>query len=116
MGEAKRRSAEIGVCSYCGELQGLSDEHIVPFGLGGKLVLKKSSCSACAKVTGILEQKLLRGHWWPQRIRAGLQSRTKHKEVEPLNVTVIRGDGGEFGAQLPRNEQTAFFELGLSKP
>jgi HNH endonuclease len=116
LGEAKLRSAGIGVCIYCGELEGLSDEHIVPNGLGGNLVLRKSSCSACAKITGNLEQQLLRGHWWPQRLRAGLQSRTKHKEVEPLNVTVIRGDSSEFTAQLPRNEQTAFFELGFSRP
>jgi HNH endonuclease len=116
MGQAKSRSAEIGACIYCGSLENLTEEHIIPYGLGGNLSLKKASCSNCAKITGKLEQTLLRGHWWPQRFRSKLQSRTKFKEIEPLVVTVIREDGSEFSAQLSPEDQTVFIELGFSRP
>jgi hypothetical protein len=66
----------IGVCIYCGEKKGLSDEHIIPYGLGGKLVLKKASCKSCAKITAKLEQTLLRGHWWPYRKILNIQTRS----------------------------------------
>jgi len=50
-----------GHCIYCGTKQGpLSDEHIVPFGLGGTLVLPKASCKACATETAKLEQVIQR--------------------------------------------------------
>lgn len=66
----------IGTCIYCGEKKGLSDEHIIPYGLGGKLVLKKASCQSCAKITSNLELRLLRGQWRPYRKILGIESRS----------------------------------------
>lgn len=39
----------------------LSDEHIIPYALGGTLVLPDASCEDCRKITGaIIEQQVLR--------------------------------------------------------
>lgn len=38
----------VNVCIYCGGTGALSDEHIIPFGLGGRWVLPKASCAECA--------------------------------------------------------------------
>jgi len=47
-----RRFAPVGRCIYCGESDGvLTDEHIIPFSLGGTLILPKSSCKRCEKIT-----------------------------------------------------------------
>jgi hypothetical protein len=116
MGEAKRRNKGIGVCVYCGSRDKLSDEHVLPYALGGNLVLQRASCEACRIITGSLEQKLLRGHWWPQRYRTGLQSRTKHKERMPVGITIIQESGSELSAQLPLEEQTVFIEFGMAAP
>lgn len=76
--EAKRIHESVGACIYCSqshqEAGGLGTEHIFPKGLGGKHEIPKASCRACEKITGSLEQKLLRGPLWPVRVRLGIHS------------------------------------------
>jgi len=39
-------------CLYCGAAtESLIDEHAIPHGLGGHLILPKASCTACQKIT-----------------------------------------------------------------
>jgi hypothetical protein len=101
MGEAKRRGKEVGICIYCGSTNNLSDEHVLPYGLGGDLILRKASCSVCAKETCKLEQRLLRGHWWPYRQFLGLPSRRKGEQIPDLKVTVKKLNGIDTFAMLP---------------
>jgi HNH endonuclease len=74
--ETKMTHPIIGCCIYCGEKKCLSDEHIIPYGLGGSIVLKKASCNSCAKITSNIELRLLRGQWWPYRKLLGIQTRS----------------------------------------
>ena len=61
----------------------------MPYGLGGKDVLYKASCKPCAKITGALEGRLLRGHWWPYRTVLKLQSRSpSYPKYESVNLKV----------------------------
>ena len=55
-----RTFAPCGRCVYCGAITELSDEHIVPFGLGGRWVLPKASCSVCSVKTSRIERTCLR--------------------------------------------------------
>ncbi len=42
----------VGRCIFCGSEKGtMDDEHIIPFFLGGRLVLPNASCKDCAKKT-----------------------------------------------------------------
>lgn len=54
----------VGRCIYCGVSEklagpkGLTDEHIIPYALGGTLILPKASCSSCANETHAFEGHL----------------------------------------------------------
>ena len=78
----------INICIYCGSNHNLSDEHIIPFGLGGRMKLPKSSCSACAKITSSFEHTCLRTMYGPLRLMYDLPSRRKNNRPEKLPLKV----------------------------
>jgi hypothetical protein len=68
----------IGQCIYCRTTEGkLTDEHVTPYGLSGRLVLAKASCEQHSKITSALEGKILKGLF---AARAALQTRTYRKK------------------------------------
>ena len=54
--------APVGRCIYCGATEHspgrakLGDEHIVPEGLGGMMILPEASCGRCEGMTSSIEQ------------------------------------------------------------
>jgi hypothetical protein len=75
----------IGKCIYCGTDQGkLTDEHVVPFALGGRFVLRKASCEACQKVTSRFEFDVLRGPLLTSRLTLGMP--TRNKKTRPTEI------------------------------
>jgi hypothetical protein len=47
-----------GVCIYCGSdggADGLDDEHIIPYSLGGNTELEQASCKMCGSITSYLD-------------------------------------------------------------
>lgn len=89
------RLGPIGSCIYCGSTEGrLTDEHIVPKGLGGTLILEKSSCDACAEVTSKVEHRVMRGFLDHGRQAMGIKGRKSHRRVLPSEVaqTLVRSD------------------------
>lgn len=116
MGQAKRRSSGVGQCIYCGSQSDLTDEHVLPYALGGCLILPKSSCKSCAAITGKLEQKLLRGHWWPYRKKLGLQTRNPDASKELKRVTITKTDGTVINAQMPLESFVAAMVFKLDPP
>lgn len=79
-------------CIYCGahgENVKLDDEHIIPFGLGGKLILPKASCPNCGKITGAtIERQCLRNMLGQLRIRENYPTRKKRERPETLPMSV----------------------------
>ena len=57
----KKEYPSFGECVYCGasgtDVE-LTDEHIVPFSLGGNAVILRGSCEACAAETSKIELEL----------------------------------------------------------
>jgi hypothetical protein len=93
----------VGHCIYCGETSQLSCEHILPFGLSGTAELPEASCEGCRKITGQVEQIVLRGPMWPVRVYRELKSRTKHKEApKTYPLTIIRGAQEVLVSLLPK--------------
>lgn len=75
-------------CIYCGTVTAkLTDEHIVPFGLNGNIVLPNSSCTKCANITSKIELRVLRGFLENGRRAMGVSSRHK-KHEKPSTVPV----------------------------
>lgn len=67
-----------GACIYCGSTgTNLSDEHIVPYALGGQHVIRAASCRSCADITKKFEQKIARDLWGDARIAFNAPSRRK---------------------------------------
>lgn len=100
-------------CIYCGNTKDkLTDEHIVPFGLNGNLILPRSSCTNCAEITSKVELRVLRGFLELGRRAIGVSSRHKKREkpsTAPVKFIVgqarIDGempiDGGFHTIHLP---------------
>ena len=79
-----------GRCIYCGTIDALQREHIIPFGLSGSAVLPKASCRRCAEITGRFENDVLRGPLWAVRVYRKLRSRRKHKDAPQTEILKIK--------------------------
>ncbi|MDE2255538.1 MAG: hypothetical protein KGL42_14915 [Betaproteobacteria bacterium] len=104
-----------GRCIYCGatDLQ-LSDEHIVPFSLGGQHVLKGASCLPCADVTKRFEQDVARSMWG--EARAAFGERSRRKKARPSHIRMVAPETGAQGLDIPTPEFPAgmvFYKMGL---
>src|SRR6266853_1676428 len=93
------RYGSVGRCIYCGatrysaaEVRPLSDEHIVPEGLSGTLVLPRASCRRCAKTTGQIEGSVLRNLLWAPRTL--LKMKTKRPKERPTHFSAAVKIGG----------------------
>lgn len=83
-----------GACIYCGATDTrLSDEHVVPYSLGGAHVIRKASCGRCADITKKFEQKVARDLWGDARIAFDAPSRRKSQR-KPRFVMPDRHTGG----------------------
>ncbi|HXZ41151.1 MAG TPA: hypothetical protein VEG68_10455 [Terriglobales bacterium] len=86
-----KRYAALNQCAYCDATDNLSDEHIIPFGLGGELVLPKGSCEKHRKATSKVEDFALRRYLCPLRSHLGLPSRKPHLRPDGYPFTLKRG-------------------------
>jgi hypothetical protein len=100
-------------CIYCGTTErALTDEHIIAYGLSGDLLLPKASCHACNKVTGQIEEKVLRGFTQQARIALGLRSRRPKKAPKTFVLSIVK-DGKERIIRAPANEHFVVLPLPL---
>jgi len=89
-----------GYCIYCGVTDvALTDEHIIPFSLGGQMILPESSCGNCANIIKKFEQECARKMFGSLRIRQGLP--TRRKKERPTHLPLYRtGEDGELTPAL----------------
>jgi hypothetical protein len=82
------RIASKGACIYCGatDLE-LTDEHVVPFSLGGAHIIVDGSCLDCADVTKRFEQDVAREMWGDARISYDAPSRRKKQRKTHIRLT-----------------------------
>jgi hypothetical protein len=89
-------------CVYCGNRERkLGKEHVVPFGLGGRIILPKSSCispdpknnPACSDITREIEQQCLRPMLGNLRIRLDMPTRNPDERPDFVQVNAGRGGG-----------------------
>lgn len=90
------RYQQVDFCIYCGDSTAkLTDEHIIPFGLGGVHILPKSSCKACATLTSKIELQCLRDIMG--QIRAKRHMPSRRKKNRPTELPVYLSDGDNSG-------------------
>jgi hypothetical protein len=86
-----RKYDSFGRCIYCGSNggpDGLRDEHLVPYSLGGHAALREASCRSCEAVTSRIELYLARHIFYELRSHAGAPSRRKLPAELPAKVSV----------------------------
>jgi hypothetical protein len=86
-----RKYDPVGRCIYCGSdggSDGLRDEHMVPYSLGGHAALRHASCRACEAVTSRVELYLARHTFYQFRSHVRAPSRRKLPTVLSANVSV----------------------------
>lgn len=83
-------------CMYCGAIEDLTDEHIIPLALWGDIILPKSSCKPCAEITSKIERKVLKGFMQDTRNVANAPSRRKNKRPKSVKRTLLNQDGTSF--------------------
>jgi hypothetical protein len=105
----------VNVCIYCGHTQTLSDEHVVPFALGGHLVLPKASCGSCASITSGFERQVLRGFMLNARATGQFPTRRPKQRPKSIPLEVKRGDRVE-SIDLPLSESLGLLQLPRLQP
>jgi hypothetical protein len=84
----------ISSCIYCSSSNRLSDEHIVPYSLGGSLTLKDASCENCSDITKKFEQICARNMFGSFRTVNRLPTRRKHQRPNELEL-LVEGPSGK---------------------
>jgi hypothetical protein len=80
----------VGKCIYCDdEAEDLSDEHVVPLGLGGAWKLLDASCNVCRDTTSLFELRVLRRHFWDARTVLQMQTRRPKERPQALTQRVV---------------------------
>jgi hypothetical protein len=82
----------VGRCIYCGDNKSqLTDEHIIPLGLGGTVILPAASCKPCATLTGKFEGVVQRTIFGDFRIRYNLPTRRKNERPKLKKIGTRSG-------------------------
>ncbi len=109
------RLQSAGECVYCGATDDLSDEHIVPFALGGNIILPDASCPHCAKITSLFERRVLRGFMHRARTTGKFPTRRPRERPTTHVVTLLR-DGTPIETEVPAEQEPGLLQLPLLAP
>ncbi len=100
---------------YCLATRGpLTEEHLIPRSLGGRLTLRDAACEPCRRLTGRLEQATLaREFAVPKTLLALKRRRARGKGPSRLPPVILEGDAAATtltAADFPRTFPLPVFE------
>ena len=105
-----------GRCIYCGAdggADGLRDEHIIPYSLGGNTESLAASCSACERITSYLDGYLANAIYKHVRVHSDIQSRSGHPDLLPAIVEI---NGDERAFELSPQQHPYFLHMPIWNP
>ncbi len=105
----------INKCIYCDGI-GETDEHIIPFALGGRWKLLNASCERCRVTTSKCERNPLNENWAETRAVLDYPSRRRNFSNEKFPIEVTFKDGTRGVLELLKSETiglTPFLEYPL---
>jgi hypothetical protein len=110
----RKEYPSFGECIYCGakadEVE-LTDEHIVPFSLGGNAVILDGSCKVCAAETTRIENEVGRKVLLDFRTHANVQTRRKKRRPTELPFTYALADNEQRTMTVPIADHPYFTPL-----
>jgi hypothetical protein len=98
-----RKYPGYGRCIYCGSdggKDGLRDEHIIPYSLGGNTEIENASCRDCERRINPVDTHLAHAVFGQYRIHAGVQTRNPKERPATLPAQFTVGDK-EISLDLP---------------
>ncbi|NVL90304.1 MAG: hypothetical protein HWN69_04810 [Desulfobacterales bacterium] len=109
--QQKKVYPPVGRCIYCGKIDDLTLEHVIPFGLGGKIEFPDASCRECAKITSNFEHTCLRTMYGPLRLLYGMPSRRKKNRPNKLPLKIKKTVSEEWSYTEIEQEKYPFLIL-----
>ncbi|MCP4159377.1 MAG: HNH endonuclease [Deltaproteobacteria bacterium] len=95
-----------GECIYCGAKDvNLTDEHILPYFIGGGHIIDDASCEPCAKITTRFERHIAKELWDDARNAYGAPSRRKKKRKKYIFLNDRKNPGNKL--KIPFKEYPA---------
>jgi hypothetical protein len=108
--------ATVGRCIYCGATdQPLRNEHVVPFALDGKWILRAASCADCALRTSRVEREVLRRGAGALRAAIGLRTRRSNARPRSYSYRILL-DGVESAVDIPISDYAPLFWFPMLRP
>ncbi len=106
MTQGPTRIPSKGACIYCGDTKSeLTDEHVLPYSIGGVHILNDASCKLCAKITTRFERDVLKGLWDDARNSYNAPSRRKYKREKFIFLSDPKGQARKL--KIPYEEYPA---------
>lgn len=91
------------ICIYCGKKNvKLTDEHIMPYFIGGQHILVNASCKDCADITSEFELQVARNLWGKARTAYNAPSRRKKKRKKYIFIEDAKNIGQKI--KIPVDE------------
>ena len=107
----RRKIPSFGECIYCGtsadEVE-LTNEHVIPFSLGGNVEIVDGSCRSCAAETAKAEEHVGRKVLWDFRIHTNAQTRRPKDRPSALPLRVAIKGGPLQTMELPVSDHPFF--------
>jgi hypothetical protein len=106
-----KKLAPVGKCIYCGadgKTTKLTDEHFLPYSLGGYHVLPEASCEQCGKVTSYLDGFLANKVYRSYRHVNQMQTRRPKERPKTLDLR-IQTEHQEIDTEIDIEEHPAPF-------
>jgi hypothetical protein len=108
----RTRAEPVSYCIYCGSTDDLRDEHIVPFGLGGRFELPEASCRLCEAITSRFERRVLRGFMRDARAAGKFPSRRPKERPSTIRLEIGQPDAFQ-SVDLPVADSPGILQLPL---
>lgn len=97
---APKTYPKVGKCIYCGIVgdidHPLGDEHVIPRGFGGRLILKKASCHKCGRITSAFETECINNMMHGAPLAFGVKGRKSRKAKKDVPFFAV-GYKGHVG-------------------
>jgi hypothetical protein len=112
-----------GRCIYCGnthyrekDSRKLGEEHVIPEGLGGTLILEEAACEDCERRINAFEQPILKTVLYAPRVHLGIRRKRRKRGEEMIKVQG-KAAGKDIEIFLPiKNIPVLLFLLRLGSP
>lgn len=97
-------------CAYCPSTEGLTNEHIIAYGLGSELIFRDASCNACREATSKVEDFVLRRYLGPLRSYLSLPSRKPRQRPDGYKLK-LTGHGRTWTQKVSLSEHPGIIKF-----